>query len=109
MRTKPPAQTPARLTRRCYLADVRLRAAESELSWIGKSLNAACLRFRGSNLRPEVLSAAYIPDDDRLACIVEAECAGDVHQLFGVALLPSVRVVDATVVALRTPRRESAP
>ena len=41
----------------------------------------------------EVLSAAYIPDDDRLSCIVEAGCVEDVHRLFGVALLPSVRVV----------------
>jgi hypothetical protein len=80
--------------------------AESELSWISKSLNAACLRLRDSNLRPKVLSAAYIPDDDRLSCIVEASCVEDIHRLFGVALLPSVRVVDATVVALRTPRRE---
>ena len=83
--------------------------AESELSWISKSLNAACLRLRGSNLRPTVLSAAYIPDDDRLSCIVEAGCVEDIHRLFGVALLPSVRVVDATVVELRTPRLESAP
>ena len=106
MRTKPPAQTPARLTRRCYLAEVRLRVAESELSWISNSLNAACLRLRGSKLPPKVLSAAYIPDDDRLSCIVEAGCVEDIHHLFGVALLPSVRVVDATVVALRTPRRK---
>ncbi|MFZ0181327.1 MAG: hypothetical protein WAL84_15885 [Candidatus Dormiibacterota bacterium] len=85
---------------------MRLRLAESELSWISKSLNAACLRVRGSDLRPEVLSAAYIPDEDRLSCIVEAGCVEDIHRLFGVALLPSVRVVDATVVALRTRRRE---
>jgi hypothetical protein len=109
MRTKSPAQTPACPTRRCYLAEVRLRVAESELSWTSKSLAAACLRVRGRNLRPKVLSAAYIPDEERLSCIVEAGCVEDIHQLFGVALLPSVRVVEATVVALRTPRRESAP
>ena len=106
MRTKPPAQTPARLTRRCYLAEVRLRVAASELSWISNSLNAACLRLRGSKLPPKVLSAAYIPDEDMLSCIVEAGCVEDIHRLFGVALLPPVRVVEATVVALRTPRRK---
>jgi hypothetical protein len=97
---------PARATRRCYLAEVRLRVAASELSWVSKTLAAACLRVRDSSLRPEVLSAVYISDDDRLSCIVEAECAGDIHRLFGVALLPSVRVVDAMVVALRTPGGE---
>jgi len=85
---------------------VKLRGAESELSWISKSLNAACLRLRDGDRLPEVLSVAYIPDDDRLACIVEARCARDVRRLFGVALLPSVRVADATVIALQTPRRE---
>jgi hypothetical protein len=109
MRTKPPGQSPARVTRRCFLAEVRLRVTAGDLSWMNKSLAAACLRVRGSNLRPEILSAVYIPDDDRLSCVVEAACAGDIHQLFGSALLPSVRVVEATVVALRTPRRESAP
>ncbi len=73
---------------------------ESELSWISKSLNAACLRLRGCGLRAEVLSAVYIPDEDRLSCIVEAGCVEDVHRLFGVALLPSVQIVDAIVVAL---------
>ena len=80
--------------------------AESELSWIRNSLNAACLRLRGSKLPPKVLSAAYIPDEDMLSCIVEAGCVEDIHRLFGVALLPPVRVVEATVVALRTPRRK---
>jgi hypothetical protein len=109
MRTKPPGQTPARVTRPCFLAEVRLRVTRGDLTWMNKSLAAACLRVRGSNLRPQVLSAVYLPDDDRLSCIVEAACAGDIDQLFGIALLPSVRVVEATVVALRTPRRERAP
>lgn len=82
-----------------------MTVAVSELSWISTSLNTACLRLRGSNRRTQVLSAAYIPDDDRLSCIVEAGCVEDVHHLFGVALLPSARVVGATVVALRAPRR----
>jgi hypothetical protein len=109
MRTGPPAQTPAHLNRRRYLAEVSLRVADSEISWISKSLNAACLRLEGGDLRPKVLSAAYISTDGRLSCIVEAECVEDIDRLFGVALLPSVRVVEATVVALRTPQRESAP
>ena len=104
MRTKAPALTPVRPTRRCYLAEVKLTVAESELSWISTSLNTACRRLRGSGRRPQVLSVAYIPDDDRLSCLVEAGCVEDVHRLFGVALLPSVRVFDATVVALRAPR-----
>ena len=62
MTIKRPSQTPAHRTRRCYLAEVRLRVVESELSWISQSLNAACLRLRGCNLRAEVLSAVYIPD-----------------------------------------------
>jgi hypothetical protein len=105
MRTKSPGQTPARVTRRCFLAEVRLRVTAGDLSWMNKSLAAACLRVRGSNFRPEVLSAVYIPDDDRLSCIVEAACAGDIHQVFGIALLPSARVLDVIVVALQTPRR----
>lgn len=83
-----------------------MRVEESELSWISKSLDAACLRVQGNSLRPKVLSAAYIPDDDRLSCIVEAGCVEDVHRMFGVALLPSARVVGATVVAPQTPQRE---
>jgi hypothetical protein len=101
MRTRPATLTPTRLTARRYLAEVKLRVAESELSWIGKSLNAACLRLRDGNLPPEILSAAYISHDDRLVCIVEAGCVEDVHRLFGVAMLPSARVVGATLVALQ--------
>jgi hypothetical protein len=74
---------------------------------MNKSLAAACLRVRGSSRRPEVLSAVYIPDDDRLSCIVEACCVGEIHQLFGVALLPSARVLDVIVVASQR-RDESA-
>lgn len=107
MKTKAPALTPIRPTPRCYLVEVRLKVAESELSWIGNSLNTACRRLRGTGLRPRVLSVAYIPDDDRLSCLVEAGCAEDVHRLFGVALLPSVRVFDAIVIALRAPRPEA--
>lgn len=99
MRTKATALTPAGLTRRCYLGEVRLRVAESELSWIGNSLNTACRRLRGRGLWPRLLCVAYLPDDDRLSCLVEAGCVEDVHRLFGVALLPPVRVVDAIVVA----------
>jgi hypothetical protein len=99
MATKRPPQTPGRLAQRCYLAEVRLRVIESELSWIGSSLVAACLRLRGSGLRSEVLSAVYIPDEELLSCIVKAGCVEDVQRLFGVALLPSVRVVGAIVLA----------
>jgi hypothetical protein len=106
MKTQPPDGTPVHLTRRCYLAEVKLRVAERELSWIRKSLDAACLRVGGNSLRPKVLSAVYVSDDDRLSCIVEAGCADDVHRMFGVALLPSARVVGATVVAEQTPQRE---
>jgi hypothetical protein len=101
MRTKLATLTSARAALRCYLAEVKLSVTETELSWIGKSLHAASLRLRGSTCSVEVLSAAYIPEDHRLSCIVEAGCAEDVHRLLGVALLPSARVVGATVVALQ--------
>ena len=93
--------TSARAALKCYLAEVMLSLTETELSWIGKSLRAASLRLRSRTCSVEILSAAYIPDDHRLACIVEASCADDVHRLFGVALLPSARVVAANVVALQ--------
>ena len=109
VRTKAPVQMPTRLTRRYYLAEVKLRVAENDFSWISRSLNAACLRVRSNNRRPEVLSAAYIPDDGRLSCIVKAEGVEDIHRLFGDALLPSARVVDAIVVTLGTPRRPGGP
>ena len=83
-----------------------MRVTTSDLSWISKSLDAACLRVRGSNPRPKVLSVLYIPDGDRLSCIVEAACVADIDQLFGVALLPSARVLDAIVVAPLTSRSE---
>jgi hypothetical protein len=100
MRTKVATLTSARAASRCYLAEVKLSATQTELSWIGKSLQAASLRLRGSACSVEVVSAAYIPEDRQLACIVEAGCADDVHRLFGIALLPSARVVGASVVAL---------
>ncbi len=83
-----------------------MRLAERELSWISASLDAACLRARGDGPLPRVLSAAYIPGDNRLSCLVEAGGADDIHRVFGVASLPSVRVVDAIVVALRTSTTE---
>ncbi len=106
MRSKPTALTPIRPTQRCYLAEVKLKVAESELSWIGNSLNTACRCLRGTGPPPRMLSVAYIPDDDRLSCLVEAGSVEDIHRLFGNALLPSVRVLDAIVIALRAPRPE---
>jgi hypothetical protein len=100
MSTKPTGPAPVRLTRGCHLAEVKLNVAVSQLSWISTSLEAACLRLGERSLRPHVLSVAYVSVDHRLACIVEAGCVEDVHRLFDVALLPSARVVGATVVAL---------
>jgi hypothetical protein len=103
VRTRPATLPPVRSTQRCYLAEVNVRVAEGDLSWISRSLDGARMRLRP---RPAVLSAAYIPDDGLLSCLVVARCAEDVHRLFGAALLPSVRVVDALAVPLQTPRRE---
>jgi hypothetical protein len=80
-----------------------VRVAEGDLSWISRSLDAARMRLRP---RLEILSAMYIRDDGLLSCLVEAGSVEDVRRLFGAALLPSVRVVDALVVPLQMPSNE---
>ncbi len=79
---------------RCYLAELRLRVdSQADISWIGQSLEAACRRLEG-----QVLSAVYVRDDCRLACVVKAGSKAAVHRLLEIALLPSARVCEVVQV-----------
>jgi hypothetical protein len=83
----------------CYLADVRLGVrAGTDISWIGRSLNAACRRLDGANPGRQILSAVYVTDDGRLSCVVRAAGQDDVHRVFEVALLPAARVYEVVEV-----------
>jgi hypothetical protein len=44
------------------------------------------------------LSAVYSPADERLSCILAAASRKDVHDLFEIALLPPVRVLEVVEV-----------
>jgi hypothetical protein len=77
------------------MAEVRLRVeAGTDLSWIRKSLDAACRRVHGASPRLKILSAVHVMDDGRLSCIVTAAGREDVQRLFEIALLPSARVLE---------------
>jgi hypothetical protein len=83
----------------CYIAEVKLRAeAGSDLSWVSRSLDAACRRLRVVGPSAQILSTVHIPDDGLLSCIVTAARREDVLRLFEISLLPSARVVDVVVV-----------
>jgi hypothetical protein len=73
--------------------------AGSDLTWIRESLDAAERRL-GMSPRSDIVSAAFIPGDGRLICIVEAASREDVLRLFEIALLPSARVLDVVVIEL---------
>jgi len=87
----------------CYLAEVRLRVEASEdLSWIRRSLDAACRRLSATNSTLQILSVVHIADDDRLSCIVAAAGLEHVQHLFDIALLPSARVLEVQVLEVCT-------
>jgi hypothetical protein len=50
------------------------------------------------------VSAVYSPADDRLVCILEAASCKDVRDLFEIALLPPVRVLEVVMVEDGGPR-----
>jgi hypothetical protein len=77
------------------MAEVRLRVeAGSDLSWIRRSLDAACRRVEGTRPGLRIVSAVHVVDDGRLSCIVTAASRNDVQRLFEIALLPSARVLE---------------
>ena len=77
------------------MAEVRLRVESgTDISWIRKSLDAACRRVDGASPGLKILSAVHILDDGRLSCIVTAAGREDVVRLFEIALLPSARVLE---------------
>ena len=77
------------------MAEVRLLVrAGTDISWIGRSLDAACRRSDGVNPTRQLLSAVYVLDDSRLSCIVRADSQEEVHRLLEIALLPLARVYE---------------
>jgi hypothetical protein len=78
-----------------YIAEVRLRLeAGTDLSWIRRSLDAACRRVDGTSPGLKIISAVHVIADGRLSCIVTAAGREDVLRLFEIALLPSARVLE---------------
>ena len=78
-----------------YMAEVRLRVESgTDISWIRRSLDAACRRVDGTSPGLKILSAVHIPDDGRLTCIVMAAGREHVLRLFEIALLPLARVLE---------------
>jgi hypothetical protein len=81
------------------MAEVRLRVDPgTDLSWIRKSLEAACRRIGGASPGLRILSAVHVMDDSRLSCIIAAAGREDVQRLFQIALLPSARVLEVVEV-----------
>jgi hypothetical protein len=77
------------------MAEVRLRVDPgTDLSWIRRSLEAACRRIDGASPGLRILSAVHVMDDSRLSCIITAAGREDVQRLFQIALLPSARVLE---------------
>lgn len=77
------------------MAEVRLRVeAGTDLSWIRRSLEAACRRVDGTGPVLKILSAVHVTDDGRLSCVVRADSREDVERLFEIALLPSARIAE---------------
>lgn len=72
--------------------------AEQDLSWIARSLDAACRRLNSTSASLEIVSAFYSPADDRLSCLVVAESWEAVRDLFEFALLPPARVLEVVKV-----------
>jgi hypothetical protein len=90
---------PARVSTHRFLAEVCLpMQGEQGPSWVGRSLHAACRRLSGISACPQIVSAVYSPADERLVCILEAASWKDVHDLFGIALLPPARVLEVVKV-----------
>jgi hypothetical protein len=84
---------------KCYMAEVRLRIqGGASLAWIRQSLDAACARVRDMSPALRILSAVYVPDDNRLSCLLAATGPTEVHRLFEIALLPSAQVLEVVVV-----------
>ena len=81
-----------------YLAEIRWSGQDTRnLDWIGRSLDAACRRLRGTD-RPHVIAAGYSPEERRLVCVVQAANGEVVRRLFEIALLPSARILDVVEV-----------
>ena len=81
------------------MAEVKLRVeAGADLSWIRKSLDAACRRLDGTSPGLQILSAVHVVADGRLSCVVAAAGPEDVLRLFEIALLPSARVLEVVEV-----------
>jgi len=77
------------------MAEVRLRVEPgTDLSWIRRSLDAACRRIDGAGPGLRILSAVHVIDDGRLSCIVAAAGRNEVQRLFDIALMPSARVLE---------------
>jgi hypothetical protein len=94
-----PDSVPARVSTHHFLAEVRLLIPRGrDPSWIGRGLHAACRRLSGISARPRIVSVVYSPADDRLVCILEAASWKDVRDLFEIALLPPVRVLEVVMV-----------
>jgi hypothetical protein len=88
------------------MAEIRMPRQEgSDLTWIGRSLDAACRRLRGVDC-PQIVSAGYSPEEGRLVCVVQAASSDDVRRLFEIALLPSVRIFEAVEVGRAGIERE---
>ncbi len=88
----------------CYLAEMRLRVeAGADLSWIRRSLDAACRRLTARSSCLQILSVVHIPDDGRLSCVVIASGREQVQRLFEIALLPSARVQEVRILLACTP------
>jgi hypothetical protein len=89
------------------MVEVSLQAeAGTDLSWVGRSLDAACRRFHGVGPSPQILSLVHVPADGRLSCIVRAARRDEVLRLFEISLLPSARVVDVVVVEVGSSKME---
>ena len=90
---------PARVTTHRYLAELRLPIqGERDLSWIGRSLHAACRRLGVTSPCPLIVSAVYSPADERLVCMLDATSCKSVRDLFEIALLPPARILDVVEV-----------
>jgi hypothetical protein len=100
-----PDSVPASVSTHHFLAEVRLLVpGGQDLSWIGRSLHAARRRLSGISACPRIVSAVYSPADERLVCILEAASWKDVRDLFEIALLPPVRVLEVMKVEDDGPR-----
>jgi hypothetical protein len=96
---------PARVRTHRFLAELRLPIqGERDLSWIGRSLHAACRRLGVTSPCPQIVSAVYSPADERLVCMLEATSCKSVRDLFEIALLPPVRVLEVVNVEVNRPR-----